>query len=284
MAKIKINNIVRYEQNVTDRPGALSATINRDDGDYLMDLDEGVKYPTGADNVGTPGRFPCTWTLAMENIGMVSAMLTADPTTHYLVGNAHGSNNNRKWTISNGRFRSLSLQASRQADAMATLEGFAYSADGSTHPLAEETTDPNDTTAPTGTKTKTNNIVSVTYGGTSMPGVMSVQINVNLGQFLPDHDEGELYPVGADNVGLARPVTGSVSFEDVHAADQVGGTAADLVIVLAAAGSGSNQTLTLDNVIFPSSAQAMRRQADGEVNLPFFNFADDGDTLPFTVA
>lgn len=285
MAKTKVNNIVRFEHGTTDRPGILSCNITHEEGDHLPDIDEGELYAKGADNIGTPGRFPCTFSVLMENLATFSALLTASAGSTIFVGNAHGSNTNEVFTIANALYTSGQIVASRQADAQVSLNGIAYSSNGTTHPFSRAASA--DTTGPTGTKVKGNNIVSLTHTAIPVPGVLSVTINILRGNFLPDFDEGEIYPVGADLVGTPTPqypVLITLNMENMQAAGHIGNGADDLVVVLNSHGGATDKEITVDNVIFNTGQSQMLRQQDGSVNVSGFAYSDDGTTLPFALA
>ncbi len=106
-----------------------------------------------------------------------------------------------------------------------------------------------DSTAPTGTKIKTNNIVSVTHNAIPGTGVVNVRIQVDKGIYIPDIDQDQLYASGADLVGVrqAYPIMITISLEDAAAADHVGTSIDDLVVTAKAAQSQANQVITCKN-------------------------------------
>jgi hypothetical protein len=290
MAKKKINNIVRFERTIsavtTAFKGILDAELDIDEGDFVPDFVEGDLYPTGKDNVGTPGRFPCTGAINMEDIAQFLTLLTGAVGTNIkIIGKQAGSAGNQLFTVLNPLFTSGSLSLSRQRDARAALQLIAYSADGTVHPFSVD--DSADTTAPTTDKVKVNNIVSVTHAAVPSPGILDVTINVTRGTFAPDHDEGELYPIGADLAGVGDseyPVTGTVRCESMDAIGFVGDGPASLVTVAKAAQGEDNLTITALNAQFRRARGQVRRRQDGSVDMDFVCHASTGSALPLTIA
>lgn len=283
MAKIKVNNIVRFSMGSTDHPGILDASFDVDRGTHLSNIDEGAMYPVGADNVGT-GRFPVSGSVNLENVDAVADLIAAAAADLTILGKAAGSASNEMFTAANALFERASLSLSRQRDAAAAMTFLAYSDDGTTHPFSRATSA--DSTGPAGTKVKTNNIVSVTHDAIDTPGVLGVRIDIVRGTFMPNLDEGDLYPIGADNVGTPAPgypVTGTINMENMQAASAIGGATDDLVIVAKAAASAANQTVTCANAVFNTNRSAMRRQADGTVDVSFFCYAASASAIPFSV-
>jgi len=206
MAKKKVHNIVRLERGAspTDYLGMLQIATTVNKGRYIPNFDEGNPYPhvtdsgnaQAADNVGTQGQFPVATTVTSENVATALSLLTATTEVMKVLGKASGGQNNELLTFSNHFFDRLSMRFSRGQDAQIVLRGSCFSDDGSTFPLSSA--DSADTTAPSASKTKTNNIVSVAHGSIPSPGVTTVGVEVLRGIAQADHDEGELYPIGVD--------------------------------------------------------------------------------------
>jgi len=284
MAKVKVNNIVRFSHGGTDYKGITEGSMDTDEGDFVPDIDEGALYATAIDLVGTPGRFPSNPQFTLENIADFVSLLTASVGDAVLLGKAHGSNDNEQFTVANVLFRQGTLSLSRQQDANIQVQGIAYSADGSAHPFSRSSVV--DSTGPTGTKIKINNLVSVAHSAVPTPGVLGVQLSVNRGQYTPDMDEGDLYPIGADllGVGDGYPVEVTLNMENMQAASIVGTSVDDLVITGKAAAGQSNQVITANNVRFRTGQSQLRRQQDGTVNLTGIAYASSADALPLGIA
>lgn len=131
MAKVKINNIVSVTHNSTAQPGIISAEININKGQHIPNLDEGVLYPTGVDNVGT-AEFPVTGSLTLEDMSTVVSLLAAAAATLVITGKAHGANANKIYTISNAFFTDDRASLQRQRDGQVTINFAAYAATGGT--------------------------------------------------------------------------------------------------------------------------------------------------------
>lgn len=286
MAKVKIQNIVRFTKGTTDYKGIVSATIDYDEGEFVADQNEGELYPTAADNVGVADGFPATFQITMEDFASFVNLLTTPVEDLLIIGQAHGSNDNEKFTIANALCNTGSLSISRQQDGSIQVSGFGYSADGSTHPFSRSST--TDTTAPTGTKTKVQNIASLTHTAITTPGVTGVTIDVDRGTFIPDLDEGLKYPTGADLVGTnqAYPVQPSLTLENMQDASLIGSAQDDLAVTGQAHGGNTNPVITAENTRFRTGSSQVQRQADGSVQVQGFSVADSAspDTLPLTVA
>jgi len=286
MAKVKIQNIVRFTKGTTDYPGITQASIDYDEGTFIADQNEGEAYPVGADNIGTPGNWPVTFSLTLEDIAAFVNLLTTPVEDIEIIGQAHGSNDNEKFAIANALLESGNLSIQRQQDGSIELSGFGYSADGSTHPFSRTST--TNTTAPSGSKTKVQNIASLSHPAITTPGVTGVTIDVNRGTFLPDQDEGLKYPTGADLVGTGQdyPVQPSLTLENMQDASLIGSSSGDLVVTGQAHGGNTNPVITAKNTRFRTGSSQLQRQQDGSVSVQGFSVADAGSpgTLPLTVA
>lgn len=139
MAKIKIQNIKSHDHGAANFPGIRSVTLDVNEGEYLPDHDEGVKYPTGADNVGTrEGQWPVSGEVESEDANAILGLISAARDDSVVTGQAHGSNANQVFTISNAKYQSVNNQIQRQRDGMYRARFHAFSDDGDALPLTIE--------------------------------------------------------------------------------------------------------------------------------------------------
>lgn len=295
MSKIKVHNIVRFEIGATptDFKGVMSLAADINKGRFIPNFDEGDPYPHvsgsfAGDNVGTQDAMPVSGTLTLEDVAQAMTLLTHAIADATCIGKASGSAQNQKLDFSNLFFHTLNMRFGRGIDSVIALQFACYSDDGTTLPFARSGTA--DATAPSSSKIKTNNIVSVVHDSAPTPGVRDISFSVTRGIPRPDQDEGTLYPTGVDFIGLPAgqfPVTGQIGMENFEAADAfIADGMEDLVVTLKAAAGASNPVITAQNVQFMSARSQLQRRQDGSVGINFFAACDVGaaSTLPLAIA
>ena len=135
------------------------------------------------------------------------------------------------------------------------------------------------------------NIVSVTQGTNTYKGVRSVDVIADAGQLAPILEEGDLYPTGLENLGMADfPVTTRCNFEtdtDVML-QMIAEAVGSLVIVYKVAGGGANKTITISNHKFRRKTTPLALGASTgrfvTTSIEGVAYSADGDTLPIAVA
>lgn len=128
------------------------------------------------------------------------------------------------------------------------------------------------------------NIVRETYGGQDYKGVQQVEFDVNQGTYVPNSNEGELHPTGADNVGTPDgfPVRLNVQHEDL-ATVLSRLTAADgayKVVGQVPNGGGNNEVFDVANAAWQQAQVSFDRQS-GQAQLQGIGFSADGSAMPF---
>lgn len=138
---VRITNIVSVTQGSNKYQGVRSVDVIADKGTLAAIFVEGDLYPTGAENMGT-AEFPVTTRANFETDTGVALEMIAEPVAPLVVVYKQaGGGANKTLTIPNHQFRRqttpLAIGAlSGGRFAQVSVEGSAFSADGTTLPLS----------------------------------------------------------------------------------------------------------------------------------------------------
>jgi hypothetical protein len=134
-AAVRIVNIVSVTHNNTYE-GVREVQYEANYGENLPILVEGKLYPSGLENVGTPG-FPVSGRVVFEQdcVNMLLLLASATASLVIVAKKAAGAGN-ETITIANVTFTRLSMALNLQGIARPSVEFVAYSADGTAFPVS----------------------------------------------------------------------------------------------------------------------------------------------------
>src|SRR3989304_3754632 len=136
VAAVRIVNIISVTQGTIVEEGVRSVTITADKGRLLPILKEADLYPTASENVGTAD-FPVTTQIAFEQSAVnMLALLAESVGTLVIIVKKAGGAGNVTITITGHQFRRLGVPQSLQGFGRPTIDGVAYSANGTTLPIS----------------------------------------------------------------------------------------------------------------------------------------------------
>jgi hypothetical protein len=136
IAAVRLTNIKSVTQGSNKYIGVRSVTIRAEKGRLLPILPEGLKYPTGTENVGMPDH-PVTTSIVFEtDAGVMIAMLAEAVGSLVIVYAQSGGGADKTITIANHQFKGFSHSQNLQDFGKPSIEGVAHSADGSALPIS----------------------------------------------------------------------------------------------------------------------------------------------------
>lgn len=136
VAHVRVINIVSVAQGANTYKGVRSVSLSVNDGQYIAKLAEGMLYPTGMDNVGTPD-FPVRTSITFEQSpDNVLDLLAEAAGSLVITVKVDGGGENQVITIVNHKFERPTTPFALQSPGVATITGFAYSANGTTLPIS----------------------------------------------------------------------------------------------------------------------------------------------------
>lgn len=139
-AAVRITNIVSVTQGTNKYEGIRSVDVIADKGTLAAIFEEGNLYPTGAENMGTSD-FPVTTRANFEtDTAEMLNMLAEAVASLVVVYKVSGGGANKTITIVNHQFRRktspLAIGAITRRFAQTSIEGAAFSADGTALPIS----------------------------------------------------------------------------------------------------------------------------------------------------
>lgn len=140
VAAVRITNIVSVVRGTDTYKGVRSVDIIADKGVLAAILEEGDLYPTGSENLGTSG-FPVTTRANFESdTAVMLTMMALGAGTDVITYKPAGGGANKAITIVNHEWRRqttpLALGPVTSRFVTTSIEGQAYSADGTTLPIS----------------------------------------------------------------------------------------------------------------------------------------------------
>jgi len=136
VSSIRLTNIVSVTQGANKYIGVRSVNINVSKGNLLPIDEEGYLYVQGAENVGTP-EFPVTTQVVFEqDHGNMLDLVAESNGDLVVVFTQSGGGANKTLTISNHEFRDFGHPQNRRDFGRPSVNGVAYSSDGSALPIA----------------------------------------------------------------------------------------------------------------------------------------------------
>lgn len=131
----RVTNIVSLEIGIDTYKGIREVSIQLPDVPDVPITNEGDTYPSSVERIGTMD-FPVVFQFTTVDMAQFIALRNLAASTVVITYKARSGTTNKKITISNCRFRNPSQRQGLQQFGSTTIEGYAYSADGTTLPIA----------------------------------------------------------------------------------------------------------------------------------------------------